>query len=241
MASHSEGVRGDESDIVADNASWTFDIDPTGFEEHIRRSVPFYREGHGLVAALSDFFLPPSAVVFDIGCTTGATTRAILERHPDRDMRIVGLDVVPAMVDFATRQTPDTRAEFECANALEYDYPETNLFVLYYTLQFIHPSIRIDLLRRIHERLCWGGGLIVFEKVRAPDARFQDYLSQLYVDFKLDNRFTPDQVVNKQRSLKGVLEPFSERGNLTLFTEAGFKDVVSVFKWVCFEGWLAIK
>jgi len=47
--------------------------------------------------------------------------------------------------------------------------------------------------------------------------------------------------VAKARSLKGVLEPFSTLGNLDLLKRAGFVDVISLFKYVCFEGFLAIK
>lgn len=232
---------GGDDAIVADNAAWSFDVEPAAFDTHIRRSVPYYDDGHALVARLSDFFLPQDGLVYDLGCTTGAASRAILRRHPSKPFSLVGIDRVPSMIDYASRQQDDPRATFECADALSYDYAMANLFVLYYTLQFVHPSVRIDLLRRIHDRLHWGGGLILFEKVRAPDARFQDYLSQVYLDFKLENGFTAEQVIDKQRSLKGVLEPFSEAGNMTLLTEAGFSDVVPVFKWVCFEGWLAIK
>ena len=47
--------------------------------------------------------------------------------------------------------------------------------------------------------------------------------------------------IAKARSLKGVLEPFSTAGNLGLMERAGFVDIMSVFKYVCFEGFLAIK
>jgi tRNA (cmo5U34)-methyltransferase len=45
--------------------------------------------------------------------------------------------------------------------------------------------VRQTLIDRIYERLHWGGALIMFEKVRAPDARFQDYATQIYTDYKL--------------------------------------------------------
>ena len=46
---------------------------------------------------------------------------------------------------------------------------------------------------------------------------------------------------NKTRSLKSVLEPFSTLGNLGLLKRAGFKDIVTIQKYICFEGLLAIK
>ena len=82
---------------------------------------------------------------------------------------------------------------------------------------------------------------ILFEKVRANDARFQDIFTTLYTDYKLSQGFTPEEILSKSRSLKGVLEPFSEQGNIDLLKRAGFVDITIVFKYICFEGFLAIK
>ena len=81
----------------------------------------------------------------------------------------------------------------------------------------------------------------MFEKVRGPDARFQDMSVAIYNDFKSKNGFSADEILNKTSSLMGVLEPFSTEGNLGLLRRAGFTDIMSVMKWVCFEGFLAIK
>jgi len=89
--------------------------------------------------------------------------------------------------------------------------------------------------------LNWGGGLILFEKVHAPDARFQDMMTTIYTNFKLDQGYSSEEIVAKTRSLKGVLEPFSTAGNLDLLKRAGFQDIMTVMKYVCFEGFLAIK
>jgi tRNA (cmo5U34)-methyltransferase len=77
--------------------------------------------------------------------------------------------------------------------------------------------------------------------VRGPDARFQDILSALYNDIKVDNNFNADEIINKSASLRGVMEPFSTQGNIELLNRAGFKDIVTVFKYICFEGFIAIK
>ena len=182
--------------ILKSNAGWSFDLPPENFESHIEQSIPHYKACHDLIAKISDFFLPDNAVVYDIGTTTGAVTRGILQRHPGKKFSITGLDVIPAMVDYATKKTSDPRASFICTNALDYDYEKSHLIILYYTLQFIHPSVRVDLLKKIYDRLHWGGALILFEKVRAPDARFQDYMGQIYTEFKMDNSFSPKQIIN---------------------------------------------
>ena len=81
----------------------------------------------------------------------------------------------------------------------------------------------------------------MFEKIRGPDARFQDLMSALYTDFKLSQGYNPEEIVGKARSLKGVLEPFSTQGNLDLLHRAGFVDCEVMFKYNCFEGFLCIK
>jgi len=58
---------------------------------------------------------------------------------------------------------------------------------------------------------------------------------------KVESSFNFVWYVGKSRSLKGVLEPFSTQGNIDLLKRAGFVDIVSVSKFVCFEGFLAIK
>jgi len=89
--------------------------------------------------------------------------------------------------------------------------------------------------------LNWGGAFILFEKVRAPDARFQDIATSLYTDFKIDQGYNDEEILSKTRSLKGVMEPFSTQGNIDLLGRAGFVDVMTVSKYICFEGFLAIK
>jgi tRNA (cmo5U34)-methyltransferase len=232
-----------DKDIEARNAGWTFEGISDSFEDHVSRSVPFYEQGHELVCKYSDFFIQNGSVIYDIGCSTGALTRKLLEWHSHRpQIEVIGIDLVADMIAMAEeRGRQDSRGSFVCGDALTTDMKPADAVVSYYCLQFVPPRIRQNLFDKIFATLNWGGGFFLFEKVRAPDARFQDYAVQIYTDYKVDQGFTSDQIVNKTRSLKGVLEPFSTRGNLEMLQRAGFKDVVTIFKWVCFEGFLAIK
>jgi tRNA (cmo5U34)-methyltransferase len=115
------------------------------------------------------------------------------------------------------------------------------MIVCYYTVQFIDPSVRQELMDKLYASLNWGGALLLFEKVRGSDARFQDILTTLYTDYKLRKGYTPEEIISKTRSLKGVLEPFSTQGNIDMLKRAGFVDINTVQKYLCFEGFLAIK
>ena len=111
----------------------------------------------------------------------------------------------------------------------------------YYTIQFIRPKERQRLIDKIYSSLNWGGAFIYFEKVRANDARFQDITTALYTDYKLKSGYSAEEIISKSRSLKGVLEPFSSKANVEMLERAGFVDILSIMKYICFEGFLAIK
>ena len=232
--------------LKAGNASWTFGGGTAAqFDEHVSKSVPFYPEGHQLVCALSDFFVKPGSTVYEIGCSTGALTCKLAQHHAGRkEVRFVGLDLEAEMVAVADKR----RNELELANvsfcvddALLHAYEPADLVVAYYTVQFVRPSHRQQLFDLVYRTLNWGGAFVLFEKVRAPDARFQDIATTLYSDYKLQRGYSAEEIVSKTRSLKGVLEPFSTQGNIDLLARAGFVDTMTVMKYVCFEGFLAIK
>lgn len=232
-----------ENNIHAPRSNWTFDGISERFEAHIERSVPNYREGQALICRYSDFFLRENSLVYEIGVSTGAMARRFLEWHKDRKgLHYIGIDPVTSMIEYARRaHAGETRVSYLNEDVVTYEPDRTTTFISYYTLQFVHPAYRQDVISKLYDALEWGGALFLFEKVRAPDARFQDYSTQVYNQWKVENGFTPEDIWNKSESLKGVLEPFSTQGNLDLMKRAGFVDVMTIYRWVCFEGWLAIK
>jgi tRNA (cmo5U34)-methyltransferase len=232
--------------LWAANALWDFKgAVAQHFDGHVQRSVPFYDEGHELICNLSDFFITHNSRCYEIGSSTGTLTLKLAAHNsPKVGARFIGIDIEPGMIDVATeKQTAAgiTNAEFVLDDALQFDFDEPDLIVAYYTVQFVRPNQRQRLVEQIYRSLKWGGAFLLFEKVRANDARHQDIAVSLYNDFKLRQRFSPDEIVSKARSLKGVLEPFSTQGNVDMLKRAGFVDIFSVMKYVCFEGFLAIK
>jgi tRNA (cmo5U34)-methyltransferase len=229
--------------ILAPNASWSFGADvPKSFVEHVRRSVPLYDLGHDLVCELSDFFVHDGSVGYELGVSTGELLGKLAQRSANKRSRWVGLDVEESMIAEA-RIALDGMAnvELHVGDAVLWDFESADMIVSYYCLQFVPPKLRQSLTNKIYESLNWGGCFVLFEKVRACDARFQDVTTSLYQEFKLKQRFTPAEIVAKSRSLKGVLEPFSTQGNIDMLKRAGFVDVMSIMKYVSFEAFLAIK
>lgn len=230
--------------IEAKNAGWTFggDVADT-FVSHIRQSVPMYEEGHDLVCQLSDYFISNESVCYEIGVSTGELIRKLaLHNQGKPKARWIGIDAEKPMIEKAKKHCAGIEnIELYVDDIRTFDLEPADLIVSYYTMQFTPPRHRQEIFNKIYNALNWGGAFIMFEKVRGPDARFQDICVSLYNDFKTRQGFSADEILSKTRSLKGVLEPFSTEGNLGLMRRAGFSDMMTICKYICFEGFLAIK
>ncbi|HKR48894.1 MAG TPA: methyltransferase domain-containing protein [Pseudonocardiaceae bacterium] len=229
--------------IAVQGSQWSFGGDTAEhFDEHVSRSVPGYHDGHALVAQLSDFFVRDGSRVIEVGCSTAALTELLATRHTSVSATFHGVDIAPEMVIQARRRCVElTTVNIELADAQRIDYTGSTFVVMYYTLQFVPPDRRLELLRRIYAEIRPGGGIVVFEKTLSPDARLQDLFNQIYEEFKLGAGFTPEDILNKSRSLRGVLEPLTGEQNLALLRTAGFTDSWLIHKHLAFEGLLGVK
>ncbi len=230
--------------IQADRAAWTFGGDvANSFDSHVGKSVPLYFEGHDLICGVSDFFIKNDSVVYEIGSSTGTLISKLANHSKSKlEASFIGVDVEQNMIDYAKNKNKDiANLEFICDDILTMDIQESDFIVAYYTVQFIRPSLRQELINKIYQKLKWGGAFVLFEKVRGADARFQDILSTLYNEYKINEGYSPDDIWAKSLSLKGVLEPFSSQGNIDMLRRSGFLDINTIQKYICFEGFLAIK
>lgn len=234
--------------LNADRANWKFSGETVAsFDDHVSKSVPLYNEGHEMICDISDFFIKPTSVCYEIGCSTGELTIKLARHNSGKpDAQFIGIDVEMDMVNKAESKLGvenKINVSFIHSDIFDMDLgvESADMIVCYYTMQFISPAIRQAIINKFYKSLTWGGALLLFEKVRGPDARFQDIVTALYTDYKLRKGYTSEEIISKMRSLKGVLEPFSSQGNIDLLKRAGFTDVNTIQKYLCFEGFLAIK
>ena len=92
--------------IEAPNAGWSFAGDAAAnFDEHVRRSLPFYDESLDLVCRLSDYFLTEESRLYDLGCATGELLRRLSLRHGRLGgLSLTGLDREADMIAVAHEQ-----------------------------------------------------------------------------------------------------------------------------------------
>ena len=231
--------------ILKKRGAWTFGGKvPLKFDRHIEKSVPFYNEGHDIIQNLSDYFLFENSTCYDIGCSTASLLQKISKFLNKKKLNFIGIEVEKNMVALAKKNIKKNKLKnIKIINndIIKFKLKKNNLIISYYTIQFIHPSHRQIIFNKIYKSLNWGGGFIIFEKIRGNDARFDNILNSLYLDFKEKNNFKANEILNKSKSIRGVLEPFSDNGNLGFIKRAGFKDIQTIFHHLCFKGYLCIK
>ena len=232
--------------IEATNANWSFSGSVAeDFDEHVSKSVPLYHEGQKIICDLSDFFIKDDSIAYELGCSTGELTLKLAQHNKLKSSaKFIGFDIEEEMINLANKKKEKLKIEnvdFAIDDIVQTQLQKSDFISSYYTIQFIRPSQRQLLLDKIYNSLNWGGAFLFFEKVRANDARFQDITTSLYNEYKISQGYTAEEIFTKSRSLKGVLEPFSTQGNLDMLKRAGFVDIITVFKYLSFEGFLAIK
>ena len=225
--------------IKSQRSNWRFDKNVAeNFDVHVLKSVPFYKISHDLSLKISEFFLKEKSICYDIGCSNGSLLNKISKKNKKK-INYIGIDSSQAMIDIPKKNFP--KIKFIKKNLNQVALKKCDLVLSLYTLQFIEPKYRQKVLTNIYRSLNWGGALILFEKIRGADARFQDILNFLYFDFKSEQGIKPTEIINKEISLRSVMEPFTIQGNLDLLKRAGFKDIMPISQYLNFKGFLAIK
>ena len=231
-----------DKNLKSKRSNWEFDKQIVNkFESHVEKSVPFYNISHEIVLGLSDYFLKKESRFYDIGCSTGSLIHKIYNKNKDKKIKLIGLDDSKAMIAKANKKKIKNKLSFINTKLENYKFLKSDMITSLYTIQFIQPKFRQKLFDKIYKSLNWGGAFVLFEKIRGDDARFQDLLTFLYYDFKTSNGLKPNEILNKEISLRSVLEPYTIQANIDFMKRAGFKDIMPICQYLCFKGFLAIK
>ena len=206
------------------------------FPDMIRRSVPGYDtvlQFTGLIAARH---LSAGGRCYDLGCSLGAASRAILAAVGERPCEIVAVDASAAMLERAKAQADaDPRLRWQQADVRDLALASADVVVLGYTLQFLPPEDRPALLSRIRAALADGGVLVLTEKLAA-----NSYFEQRHLDFKRANGYSELEIAGKRAALENVMRIDNEQAHLDRLRAAGFgaaKLWFRCFNWGSFVAW----
>jgi tRNA (cmo5U34)-methyltransferase len=208
------------------------------FPDMIRRSVPGYETVipvSGLLAA-RHLKLNPDLTprAYDLGCSLGATTMALLRALDNEACEVFAVDSSQAMIQRAAERITDPRVQFLCRDVRELDFKPAGAVLLNYVLQFLAPDDRLALLRQICRTLAPGGLLIVSEKIRFDDPEDDAFYDAVHLDYKRANGYSDLEISQKRSALENVMIIDTEAVHRDRFREAGF---TRVRKWYQCLNW----
>jgi len=203
------------------------------FDDMLDRSIPFYRENMDLIVKIVNKFIEDGDSLLDLGCSTASLLLQIERDIQNREFSLIGIDSSEPMLKQAQKKLEalNSNISLDFGDILNYDFPKSKVVIMNYTLQFIRPIEREELLRNIQNSISEGGILILTEKIISSDSHFNKKLIDIYYDYKRSKGYSDYEISQKREALENVLVPYTEPENIRLLKRVGFREVETIFKW----------
>ncbi len=212
------------------------------FDDMLSRSVPFYNEVRGLIIDLINANSFENMKVLDLGSSTG---KFLLELNSKKETKMIlkGIDNSKAMIERSIQKSQAFGAdiEFVLGDILSYPYESEDVIVSNYTLQFIRPIQRIELVKRLYNGLSEGGIFVFSEKITFEDKRVDKQMIDIYYNFKRSQGYSDYEISQKREALENVLIPFTIDENIAMCRDAGFSKIETIFQWANFVTFIVKK
>lgn len=218
------------------------------FPDMIKRSVPGYPtivENTGVLAAQ---FAQPNTLIYDLGCSLGAVSQAIRRHVHEPSCKVLAVDNSSAMVQRCAEYFNAQNAMFQEllpvdvleADLLNLEFQPTSFVAFNFTLQFIAPTERLALLKRIRQAMVPGGAMILSEKLCFSDPIEHQQLYDLHLSFKRANGYSDLEIAQKRRAIENVMLPDTFETHKARLLEAGFSKVMIWFQCLNFASMIAL-
>jgi len=212
------------------------------FDDMLERSVPFYAEVQKLIIDLIAAEQADGKKLIDLGSST-ASFLLNLQAALKSDMELVGIDNSAAMVERARQKAQAFGADIKLIHGdlFEHDFEGYDFIVSNYTLQFVRPLQRIELVSQIHKGLKTNGVFVFSEKITFSNKRLDKEMIDIYHNFKKARGYSHFEISQKREALENVLVPFTAQENIKMCQKAGFTDIETIFQWANFVTFVARK
>ncbi|MES0489230.1 MAG: carboxy-S-adenosyl-L-methionine synthase CmoA [Leptospirales bacterium] len=215
------------------------------FDDMIRRSVPGYLENIFMCTDLINEIYNGEGILYDLGCSTAALPISLSEKFNEKPFTYTGIDNSEAMVDKARNNTKNLpehhNIQFVAGDIREFDFSNAAIFIASYTLQFIPPGEREELVKKIFDRLPPGGTFIMSEKVLEEHIQATEIFKTMHYLLKKDQGYSDIEISQKREAIEEILVPFTVENNLKMLKEAGFASASIFLKKYNFTSFIAIK
>ena len=215
------------------------------FPDMINRSVPGYATIIAMIGTLSAEYAQPASVCYDLGCSLGAASLSMRHNIRAENCAIVAVDNSAAMVEGCRQAVERDSAmlpeDVRCEDILDTPVNNASMVVMNFTLQFVKPEVRDELLARIYEGLLPGGMLILSEKILFEDSALNDLFIEMYHRFKEQQGYSKLEISRKRAALEKVLIPETIAAHESRLQKAGFETFDVWFQCFNFASIVAVK
>ncbi len=227
---------------------FTFAHREEGFDEHIDKSIRGYQDLLSDIVSLSRYFVEKETNVYDIGCSTGKLTEAMLKKNQDiEDVHYYGIEVADGFVgDMKSREIKlNSDYSWNKIKFLHEDVRDSminnaSLITSVFTLQFMSMRDRLPMIKKVYNGLNEGGAFIFAEKTICENAKFQEMITFNFYDYKRKFFDTKD-IMDKEQTLRNIMKPNTWKQIEKYIYDAGFKDVQPFWRNHMFVGAIAVK
>ena len=218
------------------------------FDDMISRSVPFYLDQQAMIKEIAEKFAVKATKIYDLGCST-ATTLINLCQVVDDSIFLIGYDNSMPMIDRAKQKIKehgfDHRIELRYGDlngdVSDLSLENASMITMCWTLQFVRPLKRDNLIKAIYNGLVEDGVFLVTEKILTNNSHMNRFFIDFYYDYKKRHGYTNEEIQHKREALENVLVPYRIEENLEMFRRNGFEIVETFFQWYNFAGFLCVK
>lgn len=215
------------------------------FPDMIQRSVPGYTTIISTIGEIAKRFFQPNSRVYDLGCSLGAATSSIRRGLDTPDGKIIAVDNSPDMVERCKIHVAAFKSQLPVEVVLgdinAIDIRNASVVVLNFTLQFIPPEQRQNLIDKIYAGLNPGGVLILSEKIKADNTKSDEVLIDLHHHFKRVNGYSELEISQKRTALENVMKPSTLAENHRYMDNAGFSYSQTWYQCFNFCSMFAVK
>jgi tRNA (cmo5U34)-methyltransferase len=186
---------------------WTFKTSAVvdQFDRHVREQLPWYELATGLTAHVVRHYLTENGLVYDIGASTGNIEKSLDGILEKRMANFIPIDNSQAMAEKYSG-----KSQLIVSDALDYEYADFDVAILFLVLQFMSIANRKKLLEKLVSKVKPGGAIIVFDKMLVEGGYFATVMRRATIAGKLSSGTPAEEIIAKELSIGGVQRPLPE-------------------------------
>jgi tRNA (cmo5U34)-methyltransferase len=224
------------------------------FDDMVTRSVPGYDQVQEFTEEFVTSNIPKPHSIYDLGCSTGTTLIKLARRFINHSEiikenkafpKFIGIDSSVHMISRCKEKIEalglESLVSLRTQSIEETDLENASLVISHYTLQFLKPESRQNIIKKIYQNLNEHGYFIFSEKIKFSDTKVHEFMTKKYYEYKKANGYSEVEISRKREALENVLVPLTLEENVQLLKNAGFSEISLISSNLLFVSILAKK